>query len=117
MELEGEAEVEKEEVTKGVVNVSGEKAGKVSKEDGVRKVRRLVDPLKPIQKEVDEHNLFHTPYRNWCPICIIVKKAEDHQRKNKFNPSGYSEYSFDYGFPGDEFGFKLTVFGNNGGRG
>ncbi len=54
MELEGEAEVEKEEVTKGAVNVSGETADKVSKDDGVREVRRLVDPLKPIQKEVDE---------------------------------------------------------------
>ena len=27
------------------------------------------------------------------------------------NPSGYFEFSFDYGFPGDEFGFEFVVLG------
>ena len=92
--------------------VTGEKPDRLSRDDGAREVKKLVDPLKPTQKEVDEHNLFHTPYRNWCPICVKAKgKSLDHQRKVETNPSGYSEYSFDYGFPGDEFGFKLTVLG------
>lgn len=32
----------------------------------------------------------------------------DH-RRDVGNERGLSEYSFDYCFPGDEFGFKLTV--------
>jgi len=92
--------------------VMGEEAVRIGKEDGIREFRKLVDPLKPSKAEVDDHNLFHTPYRNWCPICVKAKgKALDHQKKTDINPLGYSEYSFDYGFPGDEFGFKLTVLG------
>jgi len=76
--------------------VMGEAAVRISKDDGVRVIRKLVDPLKPTKEEVDEHDLFHTPYRNWCPICVKAKgKALDHQKKAELNPSGYSEYSFD----------------------
>ena len=105
MQLEGEGEVERQEGEEKIV--MGEEAKKVSRDDGVRSFRKLVDPLKPNKLEVDEHDLFHTPYRNWCPICVKTEgKAMDHQKKGELNPLGYSEYSFDYGFPGDEFGFK-----------
>ena len=101
MELEAE---ESEKI------VMGEEALRIGRDDGVRGFRKLVDPLKPNKEEVDDHDLFHTPYRNWCPICVRAKgKTLDHQKKTEINPAGYSEYSFDYGFPGDEFGFKLTV--------
>ena len=100
MELEGEVSA-----TEKIV--MGEEAVRIGKDDGVREFRKLVDPLKPNKAEVDDHELFHTPYRNWCPICVKAKgKALDHQKKGELNPLGYSEYSFDYGFPGDEFGFK-----------
>ena len=69
----------------------------------------MIDPRKPTQEEVDEHELTHLPYRNWCPICVRGKGKELDHRKSIDEPRGLSEYSFDYCFPGDEFGFKLTV--------
>ncbi len=30
-------------------------------------------PKLPSQKEVDEHNVTHWPYRDWCPICIKAR--------------------------------------------
>jgi hypothetical protein len=68
-----------------------------------------LDPRKPNQKEVDEHELTHLPYRNWCDICVKCKGKDLDHRKAVEEERGVSEYAFDYCFPGDEFGFKLTV--------
>lgn len=27
-------------------------------------------PMLPSQSEIDEHNITHLPFRNWCPFCI-----------------------------------------------
>ena len=51
----------------------------------------------------------HLPYRNWCPVCIKAKGKDMDHRKDAGKERGLSEYSFDYCFPGDEFGYKLTV--------
>jgi len=43
-------------------------------------LRKLIDPRLPTQREVDEHNLTHLPYRNWCPVCVKAKgKDLDHR--------------------------------------
>ena len=47
-----------------------------------REMRRLVDPRRPSQEEVDEHELTHLPYRNWCPICVKAKGKELNHRKS-----------------------------------
>ena len=104
--ISDEMELEEEGIISG-----GTEADKMGKESDDRDVRLLIDPRKPTQKEVDEHDLFHLPYRNWCAICIKAKGKELDHRKGIEEPRGLSEYSFDYYFPGDEFGFKLTVLG------
>ena len=48
------------------------------------------DP-RPSKEEVEEHNLTHLPYRNWCPHCVRgkaptgrhVKRAEEENRENR----------------------------------
>ena len=86
----------------------GEAAERIKGEEGSQVIRKMVDPRLPTQKEVDEHNLTHLPYRNWCPICIKAKgKDMDHILVDKERK--VSEYCFDYCFPGDEFGYKMTV--------
>ena len=63
----------------------------------------------PIEEEVEHHRLTHLPYRNWCSECVKAKsKALDH-RCAVDNERKLSEHCFDYCFPGDEFGYKLTV--------
>jgi len=101
-----EAEAEEEEKEK---SYKGIEADRLEKEGDKREIRRLIDPRKPTKEEVDEHELTHVPYRNWCPICVMAKGKELDHRKSSEGPRGLSEYSFDYCFPGDELGCKLTV--------
>ena len=96
-------------VKKTKVVEGGSEAQRVNKHGDSREIRKLIDPRKPSQEEVDEHELTHLPYRNWCPICVKAKGKELDHRKSIEEPRGLSEYSFDYCFPGDEFGYKLTV--------
>ena len=98
---------EEAEVGSGLrVGIQEEKM-KIEKEE--RQLHRLPDPRRPTQAEVDDHNRTHLPYRNWCPHCIRGKGRDLDHRKAVDQERGLSEFSFDYCFPGDEFGFKLTV--------
>ena len=77
--------------------------------DNERSIRKLIYPRKPSAEEVEDHYRTHLPYRNWCPHCIRGKgKGLDH-RKAVDEERRLGEYSFDYAFPGQEFGYKLTV--------
>ena len=72
-----EMELEEEElIIDGIV--TGRDAKRYGKDDDERSenVRRLVDPRKPTKQEVEDHELFHVPYRNWCPICVRAKGKE-----------------------------------------
>ena len=86
-----------------------EEAGRVGTRNETRDMRRLVDPRLPTVEERREHELTHIPYRNWCPHCIRGRGKDLDHRKGIDEERGLSEYSFDYCFPGDEFGFKLTI--------
>ena len=94
----------------GVIEVRGEDAeGSALEKDG-GEVRKLVDPLLPNKKEVDQHWVRgHLPYRNWCEVCVRSRGREMDHQKDKGKERKIPEYHFDYCFPGDEFGFKWTV--------
>ena len=69
----------------------------------------MIDPRRPTEHEVEEHNLTHVPYRNWCPICVRAKGKDLDHRKSIEEERGLAELSFDYCFPGDELGHKITI--------
>ena len=75
-----------------------------------REVRKLMDPLLPSEREVEDHWVRgHLPYRNWCHVCVRSRgRAMDHQ-KDKGKERKLPEYHFEYCFPGDEFGLKWTI--------
>ena len=58
----------------------------------------MIDPRKPTKAEVEEHELVHVPYRNWCPVCVRAKGKELNHRKSIEEPKRLSEHSFDYFF-------------------
>ena len=69
-------------------------------------IKKMVDPLLPSEDEVKSHSLQgHIPYRNWCHICV-KSQGRDFQHKKDKKDRTMPEYSWDYCFPGDEFGFK-----------
>ena len=103
-----EEEDEDEQLEEGELRI-GEEAVRKQRVEDRRDVRKLGDPRKPSQEEVDEHALSHIPYRNWCAICVRCKGKDLDHRKAVHGEKGISEYAFDYCFPGDELGFKLAV--------
>ena len=95
-------------------DVSGEARGvdpgRLVLEEEETVVRKMLDPRLPSEEEVERHNLTHLPHRNWCPICVKAKGKDMDHRSAVDRERTVSEYCFDYCFPGDELGFKLTVF-------
>ena len=91
----------------GIIAEETERVGLEREEEGIKK---LIDPILPSKEEVERHYLMgHIPFRNWCPVCVKAKGRElDHSQVGDKERT-MSEYSFDYCFPGDEFGFKWTV--------
>ena len=63
---------------------------------GSREVRRLVDPQRPCQKEVDAHNLTHLPFRNWCPHCMRGRGKEMPHQRQAAHKEMLHEFSVDY---------------------
>ena len=71
--------------------------------------KKLIDPRRPTDQEVEDHNRTHIPYRNWCPFCVQARGKDLDHRKPLDEERGLAEFSFDYCFPGDELGHKLTI--------
>ena len=62
----------------------------------------LRDPGAPTQREMEEHNITHLPFRSWCPHCV-AGKAQDRphrMRKEDQMDKQVPEIVFDYGFFG-----------------
>ena len=79
-------------------------------ESGERKVQRMNSPGKPSATEVDEHNLTHLPFRNWCRHCIRGRGKESPHKAGKGDGGELPELHLDYCFPGEEeAGKNLTV--------
>jgi len=108
---DGEEEGEKSDDESVVeVGAQGEGIGeriKATREERI--VKKLIDPRRPTEHEVEEHNFTHLPYRNWCPVCIQAKGKDLDHRKSLEEERGLAEYSFDYCFPGDERGNRITI--------
>ena len=83
---------------------------KYSPEEDLRSVRRTVDPRLPSVKDVKDHELQgHLPFRHWCSVCVRAKGKELDHRSDLFKERSVPECSFDFAFPGDEFGHKTAV--------
>ena len=95
--LEGEEE-EKQRESDGE-----EEDEEVGGEAGSRRCLKMQDPKLPTKAEVEEHNLTHLPFRNWCRHCIRGRGKEMPHRKVMEEPT-MQEFHFDWAFPGEEDG-------------
>ena len=75
-----------------------------------RKTVRMLDPKLPSREEVEEHNLTHLPYRNWCRHCVRGRGKEMPHKKAEDDLHNQAEVHFDFCFPGEESGEgNLTI--------
>ena len=102
------SDADDEEIVEG--EIAGEPCERLALEKEGDVVKRLIDPLLPSTKDVEEHWVRgHLPYRNWCDVCVRAKGREMDHAQDKGGERKLPEYHFDYCFPGDEMGYKWTV--------
>jgi len=89
--------------------VEGAVGERIRAEREQENIKIMTDHRKPTEREVELHNLTHLPYRNWCDVCVAAKCNDLDHRRDVREARGLPEYSFDYCFPGNEFGFHLTI--------
>lgn len=77
------------------VEKTGEEVERLKAKRDERLVKALIDPRRPTQKEVEEHEQIHLPYRNWCAVCVKAKGKDMDHRRDAGKERGLSEYSFD----------------------
>ena len=80
------------------------------KAEAEREVRGQKIPSVPTQAEIDNHNLTHEPFKEWCEVCTMYRSRQDKHVASSHEHAGHSVLSFDFGFcsrmPGDDD--KLT---------
>ena len=54
-------------------------------------------PTLPSMKEIEEHNLTHSPYRSWCPACVLGQARNDPHKREAARESTIPIVSIDYG--------------------
>ena len=54
-------------------------------------------PIRPSDKEVEEHERTHLPYRDWCPHCVRGRgRGEQHRSGSGDQPHEVNKVSLDY---------------------
>jgi hypothetical protein len=85
--------------------------------EDLRKPRAVMDPTLPSLREIEEHNLTHSQYRNWCSVCVRAWGQEDaHKTDRDKDERGIPIIDIDYGYmsyneKGEEQGGKLETSG------
>ena len=56
----------------------------------------------PTDKEIEEHYMHHSEFRQWCPHCVKGKAVSYSSRRKKDAEDGVPTVSIDYMFMGDQ---------------
>ncbi len=59
-------------------DAGGEDGGAGGEEEEGAVPKRIANPRAPTKHEVEQHNLTHVPFRNWCPSCVRGKSTNSH---------------------------------------
>ena len=77
------------------VKGSGEVEAEISEES--KKNKGLPHGYEPNQKEIEQHERTHIPFRSWCKLCVRGKsKASQHHKADMEGVCGISTVSIDY---------------------
>ena len=79
-----------------------ERGGEVSEE--VQRVRVRRKPEEPTREEVEEHNVDHAQYREWCPHCVKGRGVSHVHRRVLRDDRGIPMVSMDYNVSGGSRG-------------
>ena len=66
------------------------------KAEGEREAKAQHVPKVPTPEEIQQHNLTHEPYKDWCEICVKHRARQDAHPKSSHENAGHSVISFDF---------------------
>ena len=66
------------------------------KAEGEREAKAQHVPMVPTPEEIQQHNLTHEPYKDWCEICVKHRARQDAHPKSSHENAGHSVISFDF---------------------
>ena len=69
-------------------------------------------PVSPSEAEVEQHELTHLPFRNWCRHCVRAKGKESPHHES--SPGGVSKFATDYMFMSKDGTPITTLAGYDG---
>ena len=67
-------------------------------EDSTRRPRAASIPQSPSPAEIEQRNLTHMPYKNWCELCVRFKGRQYQHRDQDHMGTTETVVSLDYGF-------------------
>eukprot|EP00971_Amphidinium_carterae_P147755 2928613-Amphidinium_carterae.1 len=53
-------------------------------------------PVLPTQQEIDEHNITHLPYRDWCKHCVQGKSESQHHQRGGLTKQSITQIDYAY---------------------
>ena len=111
-DMENEApEPIQEEAGEGAAKEDRQREEDQEEEEEGREMRIIKDPGEPTEREIEEHELTHVPFRAWCKACVAGKAQNDphyHKQDAERESSKVPVISMDYAFMGQEGQEGLT---------
>ena len=71
-------------------------------EGGQEELMKMMDPRRPSQAAVDEHELTHLPSRSWCKHCVLGRGEDAPHKKDDGNELSMPEIHWDFMLLGEE---------------
>ena len=88
------------------------------KSEAEREARAQHSPKAPSPEEIQQHNLTHEPYKDWCEICVNHRARQDAHVKSSHEQAGHSVVSYDFCFctrmPGEDDKQTVLVLHDRG---
>ena len=78
-------------------------------ESGKREPEKRLDPRRPSDAEVKEHEFTHVPFRNWCRHCVRGQGVEESCRRGNGEEGSVPEVHLDFMFMGEEEGGRTLA--------
>ena len=97
-----EVNTNEEEGDAGMGGEAIEAGGEEEEELGKRSVLKMMNPILPSKAEIEEHELTHLPYRNWCRHCVRGRGKEAPHKKQQEQAVEMPEIHWDFMFLGEE---------------
>eukprot|EP00971_Amphidinium_carterae_P175044 3469955-Amphidinium_carterae.1 len=53
-------------------------------------------PVLPTQQEIEEHNITHIPYRDWCKHCVQGRSKSQHHQRGGLTKQSITQIDYAY---------------------